>query len=360
MKIMFTSDLTGLGGGEIGLFFLAQEIVKQNECLVVCKQDGKLVDKLNEHRIPVVVFDYKNKKSPRNILTLRTIIKRFAPDAIISNDHKTSIIMKVASVGLGIKNYWFVHGQWYKFGLLKRFVLEKANNCMICVSKVVERNLKDQNFSKVLTLGLGIPVEKYQHAPNSSIRKEFGISTSTALIITVARFQEIKGQDLGVDLAYLLRMANYDFAYIFVGDCVFNNPQDEQYKMEVMEKVQHRGLSDTVLFAGERGDVASIMQEADILVIPSRNESLSVVALEAIASGLPIVSTPNDGVRGIFDDDLSFIAKEASPEGLFELVSKQLSSDDLKEHIQKKYSHLRDWYAVGNIVDQMLVVIQRT
>lgn len=62
MNLVFTSDLSGLGGGEVGLIYLVEELSKSHQCLVVCRTEGKLVKVLEEKRINVLVCDYKKKE----------------------------------------------------------------------------------------------------------------------------------------------------------------------------------------------------------------------------------------------------------------------------------------------------------
>lgn len=59
--------------------------------------------------------------------------------------------------------------------------------------------------------------------------------------------------------------------------------------------VQRRGLSKRVTFLGFRSDLAQIMQCVDIFIFPSRYEACSVVVLEALASGLPVITTDATG-----------------------------------------------------------------
>ena len=54
-----------------------------------------------------------------------------------------------------------------------------------------------------------------------------------------------------------------------------------------------------VIFLGERQDIPAILKEIDCLVIPSDNESFGMIAVEALAAGTPVLSTPNDGVSEI-------------------------------------------------------------
>jgi glycosyltransferase involved in cell wall biosynthesis len=67
------------------------------------------------------------------------------------------------------------------------------------------------------------------------------------------------------------------------------------------------GLTDRVHFLGFRTDVADLMRAADFFVFPSRYEACSLVLLEAMASGLPIVTAQTAGGAELVDDECGVV-----------------------------------------------------
>jgi glycosyltransferase involved in cell wall biosynthesis len=66
-----------------------------------------------------------------------------------------------------------------------------------------------------------------------------------------------------------------------------------------MARVTSLGLTDHVVLAGERADVASLVAAADLLLLTSLREGIPGVVLEARAAGTPVVATDLPGVREI-------------------------------------------------------------
>lgn len=360
MNLVFTSDLSGLGGGEVGLIYLVEELSKSHQCLVVCRTEGKLVKVLEEKRINVLVCDYKKKEKIFSALKrIRKKMKQFNPDAIFSNDPTTSILMKMATVGVICNNYWICHGQWYEFGYGKKILLKYANNKIICVSNAVKKNLEKQGFDRLEIIHLGVPLERFNLETSSSFRRELGIEESILLIITVARFQEIKGQKRGIEIATLFQEHNLPFAYAFIGGSVFGSDSDAAYEHEVKKLAKDKDLLDKkVFFVGERDDVAGIMREADLLIIPSENESFGVVAIEALAAGLPIVSTPNEGVTEILENDRRFIAVSKEAKDLFYLARNILSDDELRKCASRDMRELSNKFKIENISNAFVEAVK--
>jgi len=64
----------------------------------------------------------------------------------------------------------------------------------------------------------------------------------------------------------------------------------------------------TVRFAGEQPDRSTLMYAADLFVLPTRYDAFSVAALEALACGLPVVTTATNGVAELIEEDVNGVA----------------------------------------------------
>lgn len=321
MKFLFTSDLTGMGGGETGLVYLIGELCRSHACMAICGSDGPLVERLRLVGADVAVIDYKNKaRLPRNLLGLRSAIMHFSPDYIFNNDPMTACLVHAAAPSFD--NNWICHGQWYKFDRFREFLLKRSVRRVLCVSNAARNNLFNQGFDNCSTVYLGVPTTLFANAKAANIRKSLGISSSGLLVATVARFQPIKGQLKGVKAVELALKQGLDVTYLLIGGSVFGSASDDNYEQVVKDYVRDNGLDSNVLFLGERQDVPSILKDVDILIVPSDNESFGVAAVEAICSGAALLSTPNDGVSEIVEGNSTYLSCTNSAEGLAALLVK--------------------------------------
>ena len=87
------------------------------------------------------------------------------------------------------------------------------------------------------------------------------------------------------------------------------------------------GVEDRVRFLGPRPkeEVAALMREADLFVLPSLHENLPVVLVEAQASGLPAVATRVGGVPELVDDDAGRLVEARDPAALAEAIAAVLA-----------------------------------
>ena len=71
---------------------------------------------------------------------------------------------------------------------------------------------------------------------------------------------------------------------------------------EVRSRVRALGLTDSVVFAGEVRDVPGLLQGGDAFLLASDSESFGLAALEAMACGLPVISTDGGGISDLVRD----------------------------------------------------------
>jgi glycosyltransferase involved in cell wall biosynthesis len=87
-----------------------------------------------------------------------------------------------------------------------------------------------------------------------------------------------------------------------------------------------RGLP--VEFLGWRDDIASVLAELDLLVVPSRDEGMGRVVVEGFSAGVPVVAFETGGIPEVItDDQTGFLVPEATPEALAARIREIILSD---------------------------------
>jgi glycosyltransferase involved in cell wall biosynthesis len=170
------------------------------------------------------------------------------------------------------KTYHAIFG-WFIFGLPD--VITLYGSSLIPYARKAGAKQK-----KLRVIPTGVELSKYR-GDYTDVRKEFNIGKKTQIILFVGLIIDRKGID--TILNTLERLSNLDFKMILVGD----GPNRKKFE----ELSRKQGLSDKVIFAGFRRDVKNFYRSADIFFFPSRGEGLAGSIMEAMASGLPIVSS---------------------------------------------------------------------
>ena len=146
---------------------------------------------------------------------------------------------------------------------------------------------------KVSIIPNGINPEELNSRDIDYFRNKIGIGDSP-FILFVGRLNRIKGPDLLLKAFYNIKNNLQDFHLGFVGP-------DDGMLSELKQMVDEYQLNDRIHFIGYLGgaDKSNAYHAADLLVIPSRQEAMSIVVLEAGISGTPVLLTDQCGFNVI-------------------------------------------------------------
>ena len=153
------------------------------------------------------------------------------------------------------------------------------------------------------------------------------------VLLFAGRLQPFKGLDLL--LHALTHLPNHGITRLLV---VGGNAgkADELAKMNSL--VSELGISNMVAFVGavEHEKMPTFYNAADICVIPSYHESFGLVAVEALASGTPVVASRVGGLATIVKDgETGYLFDERSPETLATYLCLLMSENEIRESMAK-------------------------
>lgn len=120
----------------------------------------------------------------------------------------------------------------------------------------------------------------FDESKRQKIRKEFGLADQTVLG-HVGRFAEQKNHDFLIDIFAEVVKERSNARLMLVGNGKLID--------KTRQKIESLGLTDKVIFAGIRKDIADLMCAMDIFVFPSLFEGFGIAVLEAESSDLPCV-----------------------------------------------------------------------
>ncbi|MBQ7896610.1 MAG: glycosyltransferase family 4 protein [Oscillospiraceae bacterium] len=253
-----------------------------------------------------------NKGNLQAIGQLREIIKTGGYELVHCHTPIAAMCTRLACRPLrkkGVRVIYTAHGfHFYKGAPLKNWLIfypiEKLcsyfTDVLITINKedyqLAQRKMKAKQVAYVP--GVGIDISKFmlsdeeKAAKRELIRQRHSIEREAKLLLSVGEVNENKNH--GVVIEALTKLEQDDIYYIICGD----GPLMNQRK----ELALSLGLENRVIFAGYREDVADYYQAADIFVFPSLREGLPVSVMEAMASGLPVISSNIRGSKDLVQD----------------------------------------------------------
>jgi N-acetyl-alpha-D-glucosaminyl L-malate synthase BshA len=116
------------------------------------------------------------------------------------------------------------------------------------------------------------------------------------LVMHVSNFREVK-RIADVVRIFARIHKQVPSKLMFVGD----GPE----RPKAMAEAEALGITNRVIFLGKQDSVAELMTCADLLLLPSQSESFGLVALEAMASGVPVVSSNAGGLPEVVQDGVT-------------------------------------------------------
>jgi glycosyltransferase involved in cell wall biosynthesis len=135
------------------------------------------------------------------------------------------------------------------------------------------------------------------------VRRELGLSETALLLLTVARLDEQKGYDYLIPAIPHITREFEDVRYVWVGE--------GEQKDFLVERLKRYSVLDRVLLLGYRSDVPRLMKSADLFVFPTHYEGHPFTLLEAMANGLPIVTSDASGIPEIVEDKIHGVLSRA-------------------------------------------------
>lgn len=132
----------------------------------------------------------------------------------------------------------------------------------------------------------------------------------------------------------------------------------ERYSLEVL--CRELGLCDRVTFIGKVRDTQHVLEIADIFVLPSETESFGLAALEAMALGVPVISSNTGGIPEVnVHGETGFMSNVGDVEEMAKNALFMLKDEDtLKRFKTKAYERAKD-FDIGKVVCQYEVLYSK-
>jgi glycosyltransferase involved in cell wall biosynthesis len=195
-------------------------------------------------------------------------------------------------------------------------------------------------FTREYLRGIARPIHRdkvvvVRNGLNASSFKPRGVEPNgVPLLLSVGRLVEKKGHDTMLEAGVLLRDRGLAFRIEVIGE--------GPLRVQLEETIRRLGLNGQVALLGSRdhGEVRAAYDRAHVFVLPCRQTSvgdrdgLPVAIVEAMAVGVPVVSTPVAGIPELVRDDISgILVPPDDPARLADAVERVLSDAALRSRL---------------------------
>jgi D-inositol-3-phosphate glycosyltransferase len=146
-------------------------------------------------------------------------------------------------------------------------------------------------------------------------------------VVAAARLQPLKGLDLAIEAVAGVPAALRP-ALVIAGEA---SADFDGYVDELRALAHDLGVADGVHFIGPqtRDDLAALLRESRIVLVPSHSETYGLVALEAAASGVPVIASASGGLsEAVVDGSTGLVLSSRHPERWADAIADLLRDDD--------------------------------
>lgn len=270
---------------------------------------------------------------------LKKILSENEYDIIWTNEPVMGVMTRLAARKVrkkGTKVLYMAHGfHFFKGAPLLNWLMWAPTEIIMSHFNdiLVTINWEDYNWAKKHTHtpvikhidGIGVDFsERESVISREEKREQLGIKPDDILILSVGELQKRKNHQVIIEAIAALK--NDKIKYIICGQGVLEN--------HLRAVVAKNNLQNQVFFLGYRQDIPEIMSACDIFAHPSVREGLGLASLEAMASGLPLITSNVQGVPDYVENGVTgYMCSPKDVEAFTRNINTLVTDKELRQKI---------------------------
>jgi len=345
-----------LSGTEIATYNIAKYLAKRghNVCVITSK-DEELPEIEAKDGFQIYRTKFYNIKFLGCVIfwtNIIPILKKINPDII----HSQMIGMGVPALAakkLFGKPYvvWGRGSDVYLSRKFEKLILKpvvKNADAVIALTEQMKGKIEEYYKRDAFVIPNGINLGEFDNLSKENLRIELRIGQDEKVIIYIGRLYPVKGVEYLIKAMNLIKNKEPNTKLILIGD--------GSEKEKLREMVKKLNLDDCVIFLPQvsNQNIPKYTVASDVFVLPSLSEGFPLTILEAMASGLPIVTTRICGLPEIIKEgENGFLVEPANPEQLAEKILFILENDESRAKISANNKESVKQYSWENIIDKL-------
>lgn len=329
-----------LAGAEVLAAALARQLRDQYNFVFICLDDtGPLGHQLIDEGFTVINLERKPGVDFSVIRKMRHAIAEHRVDLLHPHQYTPFFYASAARMLSSRPPILFTeHGRHYpdirkpKRVIANKFLLRRHDHMTACGQFSKDALIANEGLPghRIDVIYNGIDPEKFVPDPTGqrrrAMRQSLGLSDTQPVVLQVARFHPVKDHTTSITAMATVVKQVPDALLLLAGD------GDDHAKCEAL--VQQLGLQNNVRFLGVRKDVDQLVAAADVFVLSSLSEAISVTLLEAMGACLPIATTDVGGNgEVVLHEKTGLLSPRQDAQGLGQNIARLLLDAPLRQRM---------------------------
>jgi len=267
--------------------------------------------------LPVHFIRGYNQYDPRLVTRTAALVRDLGADIVHAHEVKSDVIALLARSLHRVPIVTTLHG-WIGNSLRQRTLIAldkraaRGFDLVIAVSRLIQQQASAAGVppANLRMLHNAIVLDRYQRSERAgALEKLLGAPVSRPLLASIGRLSAEKGHADLVEALGRLQARGVEVSAVLAGD--------GPVKGQIETRIRELGLVGRVHLPGYVAHPQDILNETDLMVLPSHTEGLPNAALEALAMGVPVLATNVGGTpEVILDGDTGRLVEPRQPEQL--------------------------------------------
>ena len=295
------------------------------------------------------------------------------PAVLIGRLFRKPVVLKADSQGemsgaffeSGLKRIGLSHTAllFRLFLAVRNSILKKANAFSAISPDIVSEWLSSGvPANRIHLIPNGVDTDRFapiEPPQKSSLREKLNLPQNATIAIFTGRLVSYKGLPLLLRVWKQLGCKHDDALLLLAGA---GGLDIHNCEAELREYVKSVGLEKKVIFLGEVQNVPEYLQAADMFAFPTENDAFPSSIVEAMACGLPVITTPVGAIKTIVTHrETGLLVQPGNFEQLYGALDVMLADKALASRLGRAaWQAVQNQYAVGNITRQYLSLFQTT
>lgn len=327
--IMMNSTDVKLGGGIIQIILNYKNQFKDYNDIfftyaINCIDNSIIPELFTEDNSEFIRIPNKKKSMFKYISFLNNLMKKNNYDVIHVHGNSSNMIIEllIAKFNKIPKRIAHCHNSTCSHPFFNKLInplFKTTYTDALACSKVAGEWLFKKDFS-VINNAIDIDSFCFSYDMRKKLRKKIKVNDETKVIGHVGNLNEQKNQEFIINLFKIYHQKNNNSKLLLIGD--------GSLKSKLLNQVEKLNLKENVIFLGTQTNVNEWMQAMDLFIFPSKWEGFGMAALEAQASGLPVICSENVPKEIKISKNVSFVKLDSPTENWVNEIEKLLKNNN--------------------------------